>query len=57
MGKAKRFNSTSTETETTNDIPSWVKGIFSFWVDGQISDDELKDAIKFLINSGIIILE
>lgn len=48
---------TSTEVVPINDIPSWVKGVFSFWVNGQISDDELISAIKFLVNSGIIVLE
>ena len=37
-------------------IPEWVKGVFTFWVDGQISDQELKNAIKFLVKNGIIVL-
>lgn len=37
-------------------IPEWVKDIFAFWVDGQISDQELKNAIKFLVKNGIIVL-
>jgi len=35
-------------------IPEWVKGVFTFWTNGNISDDELKNAIKFLVESGII---
>ncbi|AJM91718.1 hypothetical protein [Nitrosopumilus piranensis] len=38
-------------------IPEWVRGVFAFWADGQISDEDLKNAIKFLVDSGIIILD
>ncbi len=37
-------------------IPEWVKGVFVFWSEGNISDEELKNAIKFLVDHGIIIL-
>jgi len=37
-------------------IPAWVKGVFVFWVNGEISDAELTSAITFLVESGIIIL-
>ena len=37
-------------------IPEWVKTVFAFWADNQISDQELKNAIKFLVQNGIIIL-
>ena len=46
----------SSESLPINDIPEWVRGIFYFWVENQISDYELKEAIKFLVNSGIIVL-
>lgn len=49
-------NSENTEVEPVNDIPTWIKGVFAFWVQGQLTDYELKEAIKFLVNSGIIIL-
>lgn len=42
---------TSAQTDT---IPSWVKGIAGFWVDGGISDAEFVNAIEFLIDGGII---
>ena len=35
-------------------IPSWVQNIFVLYGDGLISDSELKEAIKFLVNSGVI---
>jgi len=37
-----------------NTIPKWVKGIFAFYVDGGIGDDELIKALQFLIKEGII---
>lgn len=38
----------------TAQIPEWVKGVFKYWSDGNISDQELISAIKFLVKSGII---
>ena len=35
-------------------IPEWVKGIFTFYADGKINDDELIKALQFLIKEGII---
>ena len=37
-------------------IPEWVRGIFVFWGVDEISDTELKNAIVFLVDSEIIIL-
>ncbi len=45
------------ETVVENEIPSWVRGVFVFWANEQIDDSELIEAIKFLVNSGIIVLE
>ena len=42
------------EAQPENQIPSWVKGVFNFWVDGGINDSELIAAIQFLIEEGII---
>ena len=42
------------ESEPENQIPSWVKGVFNFWVDGGIVDSELISAIQFLIEEDII---
>lgn len=39
------------------DIPSWVKGVANFWVQGNISDDEFGEAITFLIEQGILKVE
>ena len=35
-------------------IPEWVKNIFIWYSQGQISEDEVLNAIKFLVNEGII---
>tara|TARA_Y100001936_G_C16003389_1_gene629207 strand:- start:54 stop:872 length:819 start_codon:yes stop_codon:yes gene_type:complete len=35
-------------------IPEWVKNIFAWYSQGQISEDEVLGAIKFLVNQGII---
>lgn len=37
-------------------IPSWIKGVFVYWANGQISDSELIEAIRFLVNTGVIVL-
>lgn len=39
------------------DIPSWVKGVANFWVEGNISDDEFGEAITFLIEQKILRVE
>lgn len=35
-------------------IPSWVRNIFIWYGDGKISDNEVLNAITYLINQGII---
>lgn len=40
--------------QVPQEIPSWIKGVFVYWANGQISDDELIDAIRFLVNNGVI---
>lgn len=48
---------TSTTDITDNrEIPEWVKTVFQYWIDGEISEDEVKEAIRFLVNSKIIVL-
>ena len=41
----------------TEKIPSWVKNIFKWYSEGTISEDEVINAIKFLINQGIVKLD
>ena len=37
-------------------IPDWVKNIFGWYAQDQVSEDELLNAIKFLINNKIILI-
>ena len=39
---------------TIQKIPDWIKNTFTWYAQGQISEDEVLNAIKFLINQGII---
>ena len=48
------LESTPEAVELSEPIPEWVRSVFIFWANGNISDDELKNAIKFLVESGII---
>ena len=45
------------EEPTENKIPEWVKNIFTWYSQDQISEDEVLNAIKFLVNQGIINLD
>lgn len=40
----------------SSDVPSWIKTTAGYWVDGQSSDNEFLNAIKFLINQKIIVV-
>jgi len=42
---------------TTNKIPEWVKDIFLWYSQDQISEDEIISAIQYLVNEGIIKLK
>ena len=53
-GPEPETESTETESTETESLPEWVRGIFVFWANDEISDDELKRAIKFLVENGII---
>lgn len=46
--------SSSTTISTPSKIPNWVKGVFSFYAQGNLSDDDLIKALQFLIQQGII---
>ena len=35
-------------------IPVWIKGVAGFWAEDRITDSEFVEALKFLIESGII---
>jgi len=42
------------ELENVKNIPDWVKNIFILYADGNITENELISALKFLIEQGII---
>ena len=43
--------------ELTKNIPEWVKNIFEWYAQNKVSEDELLDAIKYLIDEGILVVE
>lgn len=43
--------------ELTKKIPTWVKSVFGLYAQDQISEDELLNAIKFLIDEEILIVK
>ena len=43
--------------ELTKKIPSWIKSIFGLYSQDQISEDELLNAIKYLIDEGILVVK
>ena len=45
---------TSISAQSQYEIPSWVKGVANFWVEGNISDSEFGEGLSFLIDSEII---
>jgi len=45
-----------TEIDNIQKIPDWVKNIFILYVDGSITENELINALTFLIDQGIIVV-
>ncbi len=45
---------TTVPSTTPTKIPHWVKSLFGLYGQGEVSDDDLISALKFLIQSGII---
>ncbi|MHA2404769.1 MAG: hypothetical protein ACXADH_17365 [Candidatus Kariarchaeaceae archaeon] len=45
---------TTTENETVEGLPDWVKNNAAWWAQGLISDDEYIQGIQFLVEQGII---
>ena len=43
--------------ESTQKVPDWVRNIFIWYANEQISESDLLNAIEFLANQGIINLE
>ncbi len=51
------ISATSIYAQSQSEIPAWVKGVASFWVDGNISDSDFGESITFLIEQNIIQVE
>ena len=51
------YEDNNADTEEIQKIPEWVKNIFTWYSQDQISEDEVLNAIKFLINQKIIDLD
>ena len=46
----------SEPNNSTSKIPDWVKNIFVWYSQDQVSEDELLNAIKYLITEGILVI-
>jgi len=46
----------SEPNNSTSKIPAWVKNIFVWYSQDQVSEDELLNAIKYLITEGILVI-
>ena len=42
--------------ELTKKIPDWVKNIFGWYAQDQVSEDELLNAVKYLITEKILVV-
>lgn len=51
-----RYEITDVSKPTIEKIPTWVKNIFSWYAQDQVTEKELLDAIKYLINEKILLL-
>jgi len=47
----------SEPNNSSSKIPDWVKNIFGWYAQDQVSEDELLNAIKYLINEKILVLD
>jgi len=52
---ASTASNAATQTSTQSEkIPSWLKDVFRFYVEGQITEDDLLNGLQYLINQGIL---
>ena len=52
--KEKKSVTDTNHQPQSNNIPDWVKNIFVWYAEEKVSEDELSEAIEFLINQNII---
>jgi len=43
-----------TAQSESNIIPSWIKGVANFWIEGGIDDGEFIEALEFMIDNNVI---
>jgi len=49
-----RLQQSNPEPETEPKIPAWVKDLMKLYIDEKISENEMINALQFLIKQGII---
>ena len=54
MSNGTQNNGTGTIPPAVHKIPNWVKSVFGYYAQGNLSDDDLIKALQFLIQQGII---
>ena len=56
VSEVKDMNIKIFEEEKITNVPDWIKNTSGWWVEGQLSDIEFVNGIKYLIEKGIIIV-
>ena len=51
-----KLESTEKTVEQTSEIPSWIQSSAHWWAEGQLSDSEFLDGLKWLIQKEIILI-
>ena len=54
FAKASAQQQSSNYTLSTNSIPNWFRNATKWWSEGQTSDSDFLNAMKYLIDNGII---
>ena len=57
IGEAELEIELPVKSAAAQKIPPWVKNIFTFYASDQITDDDVINAIQFLVNEGLIKLK
>jgi len=55
MVNAQEVSEIAEESDYT--IPPWIKGIAAYWVDDNLVDAEFRNAMEYLIQQGIFVIE
>ncbi|MDH3313933.1 MAG: hypothetical protein OEM28_12445 [Nitrosopumilus sp.] len=53
--KLDKFADSESQQETADPkVPSWIKESTKWWIEGQITEDQFLDSIKWLIKNNVI---